>query len=309
SEVSAGGGPDMFLAPNDSLGDQVRKNLLLPLDDKLAGKLTNISPTAVEGMKVDGKLYAVPESFKAVALYYNTEKVTAPPATTDDLLTAVKGGQTLVINQGIYHNFGFIQSFGGKLFDANNKCAAATGGPEALQYLLDLKGAGATFVTDGGQQDTLFKEGTAFMTVNGPWALGDYRKALGDKLGVAPMPAGPGGKSGPLTGVDGFYVNVNSANPDGAVALALFLTSTDSQTLYTEKAGHVPADITVKIADKNVQGFADASSTGVPRPQSKELSNFWAPFGDALTKSMEGAASPKDAIAEACGLMDTANGK
>lgn len=310
NEVSAGGGPDMFLAPNDSLGSQVRKNLLLPLDDKLSGKLTNISPTAIEGMKVDGKLYAVPESLKAVALYYNTATVSTPPATTDELLAAVKGGKKLVLNQSIYHNFGFLQSFGGKLFDANNKCAAASGGAEALQFLKDLKAAGATFSTDGGQADSLFKEGKADMIINGPWALGDYRKALGaEKLGVAAVPAGPKGKGGPLTGVDGFYVNINSKNPDAAVALALFLTSPESQSVYTEKAGHVPANTTVKITDKNVQGFADASATGVPRPQTKELDSFWEPFGNAVTKVMEGVSEPAAAITEACTAMDAANAK
>ena len=38
---------------------------------------------------------------------------------------------------------------------------------------------------------------------NGNWALGDYKKALGDKLAVAPLPAGPAGPAAPMLGVDG----------------------------------------------------------------------------------------------------------
>ncbi len=309
NEVSAGGGPDLLLAPNDSLGNQARKGLLMPLDDLLAGKLDNIGETAVNGMKVDGVLYGVPESYKAVALYYNKSTVDKVPTTTDELLQAVKDGKTLVINQNIYHNYGFLQAFGGKLFDADNKCAATTGGPEMIKYLQDLKAAGATFVTDGGQGDALFREGKADMIINGPWVLADFEAALGDKLGVAPMPAGPGGPAGPLTGVDGFYVNANSQNPEGAVALALYLTNEQSQQMFTDKAGHVPTNTTVTSSDPNVAGFAEAASTGVPRPQSAELDNFWTPFGDAVTKAVEGGEDATAVITEACQTMDTANNK
>jgi len=309
NDVAAGGGPDLLLAPNDSLGAQVRKGLLLPLDELLAGKLENTVETGVEGMKVDGVLYGVPESFKAVALYYNKSTVATPPTTTDELLQAVKDGKKLVLNQSIYHNFGFFQAFGASLFDSSNKCGATTGGGDAIKYLQDLKAAGATFSTDGSQADALFREGKADMIINGPWVLGDYKKDLGDNLAVAPMPKGPKGAAGPLTGTDGFVVSLNSQNPEGAVALALFLTNTASQTIYTEKAGHVPADKTVVIADPLVKGFSDAASTGVPRPQIQELDNFWTPFGDAVTKALDGGEDANKAIADACAAMDTANGK
>ena len=79
TEVAAGGGPDMFVAPNDDLGNWVRSDMVMALDDKLAGKLDAVSQTGVDGMKVDGKLYGVPESAKAVALYYNKSMVANPP--------------------------------------------------------------------------------------------------------------------------------------------------------------------------------------------------------------------------------------
>ena len=60
TEVAAGGGPDMFVAPNDDLGNWARGELVLDLTDMLAGKLDMVAPVAVDGMKVDGKLYGVP---------------------------------------------------------------------------------------------------------------------------------------------------------------------------------------------------------------------------------------------------------
>lgn len=311
NEVTSGGGPDLFIAPNDSLGDQIRAGLLADLSEYVpALEAQNVSPVAIEGMSLDGTLYAIPESFKAVALYYNTDKVATPPTTTEELLEAVRGGNTLVLNQSAYHNFGWLQAFGGQLMDETGKCVAdQAGGGEWFQFLADLKAEpNVTFTTDGAQQNSLFQEGKADMTINGPWALGDYRTSLGDSLAVAPMP-GATNPAGPLTGVDGFYVSVNSANIPGAVALAMALTSAESMQVYVDEAGHVPARTDIEIADPLVAGFAEASATGFPRPQVPELSNFWTPFGDSITKVLDGGADPAATIAEACGLMNTANGK
>ena len=80
---------------------------------------SNDSDVSVEGSKVDGKLYMVPESLKAVAMYYDKSKVATPPTTTDELLQAVKDGK---IKAGFdahssYHSFGWWAAFGGKLMD------------------------------------------------------------------------------------------------------------------------------------------------------------------------------------------------
>src|SRR5215207_7070231 len=59
TEAAAGGGPDMFIAPNDSLGKEVRADLLMAVDEQMKGHLDNLLPVSVEGCKVDGKLYCV----------------------------------------------------------------------------------------------------------------------------------------------------------------------------------------------------------------------------------------------------------
>ena len=308
-EVAAGGGADMFVAPNDDLGNWARGKLIENLDALLKGKLENVVQVGVDGMKVDGVLYGVPESAKAVALYYNKSMVTTPPATTDELLKAVKDGKKMTFFIGAYHMFGWSGAFGGKLMDDTGKCIADQGGWEqALQYLLDLKAAGATFTADYGVAEGPFRKGETAFFVNGPWALADYKKDLGDKLGVAVMPKGTAAAS-PLNGIDGFHINPNSKNKEGALALALFLTNKDSSQIYTDMAGHVPIRTDVKSADPLVATFAQASAAGFPRPQSKEFANYWTPFGDMFTKVIEGVQKPKEAVDAACKAMNTANKK
>ncbi|HEY6204218.1 MAG TPA: extracellular solute-binding protein [Candidatus Limnocylindria bacterium] len=310
TEAAAGGGPDLFTAPNDELGNEVRANLLLALDDKLKGKLDKVAPLGVDGLKVAGKLYGIPMLFKAVALYYNKDKVPTPPKTTDELMTMVKAGKTIVQNQNGYHLFGWPAAFGGKLLDDSGKCVADQGGwADAMQYQLALKAAGGKFETDGGRADTSFRQGQVDMIINGPWVLGDYKKDLGAKLGVAPMPAGPKGKAGPLTGVDGWYINNSAKNVDGAIALALAITDAVGQKAYADVAGDVPVRTDVTVSDPLVKSFADASATGFARPQSAEFANYWGPFGDAVTKIIEGKSTPAAGIAEACAAMNKANKK
>ncbi len=308
TESASGGGPDMYIAPNDSLGKEVRAGLLAPIDDMVKGKLDGFSQLSIQGVTVDGKMYAVPMVPKAVAMYYNKSTVTTPPATTDDLMAAVKAGKKVGISNSAYHTFGWWRAFGGQLMDSSGKCVADQGGvADAYQYLLDLKAAGATIDTDV-KLDTLYRQGQMDIYINGPWVLGGNEDAVGkDKVGVAPIPKGPKGDAGPLTGIDGWYINVNSKNQQSAVNLALFFANQAGQTVYANVAGDPPARTDVQPSDPAVKSFADAAANGVPRPQVKELDNFWTPFGDAATKIFEGKSAPAAAIQEACAAMNKAN--
>ncbi|MDD5368237.1 MAG: extracellular solute-binding protein [Anaerolineaceae bacterium] len=309
TEVAAGSGPDLFVAPNDSLGKEVRASLVQDLTGKLtADQLAAYLPVAIQADTIDGKLWAVPESMKAVALFYNKTTIPTPPATTDELMTMVKAGKKIVLNQNAYHNFGFFGAFGSKMFDATGKCIADTdGASDAIQYMVDLKKAGALFQTDGGKADTMFEQGQADMIINGPWQLGTYKGFLKDNLGVSAMPAGPKGPATPLAAPDGFYINPNSQNVDGALYLAAWLTKPASEQVFVDVAGHVPAQVGMTVADPLVKGFADASANGFPRPQTSWFDNYWTPFGDLITKALEGKVAAVDGVKQACADMNKAN--
>jgi arabinogalactan oligomer/maltooligosaccharide transport system substrate-binding protein len=149
------------------------------------------------------------------------------------------------------------------------------------------------------------------MIINGPWVLGDYKKDLGDNLGVVPMPAGPAGPATPLAGVDYIHVNPNITPEQQqlAVEVALYLFGPKGAQIYADTAGSPMVAIGVVASDPLVTAFAEAAATGFPRPQSKEFGNYWTPFGDAVTKVLEGQLTPADAVAEATAAMNNANGK
>ncbi len=308
--VAGGGGPDLYTAPNDNLGNEARAGVIAPLDVYLADKLDNYNRMAIAGMKVDGHIYGVPGIAKAVALYYTQSTVPVPPATTSDLLEMVKAGKKLLVNQNVYHNFGFWHAFGGTLMDANGRCIADQGGfAEAFQYLKDLKDAGALFETDPGVSDSLFMDGQADMLLEGPWVLGDFWSELGDTFRVSRMPSGPVVAATPITGIDGWYVNPNSPNKAAAVNLGLDIFDKAGQTAYANFAGDPPTRTDVTINDPWVKAFMNAAALGYPRPQNVEFNNYWGPFGDALNSVLDGNVAPADAVSTACAAMNAANGK
>jgi len=116
----------------------------------------------------------------------------------------------------------------------------------------------------------LFRQGEAAFFVNGPWALGDYKKDLGDDLGVVAIPAGTA-PAAPLNGIDGFYINPNSANKEAALEVALYLTGTAASQSMMDDAGHVPANTTVDVTDPLMLGLLEAFGTAYIRPQVPEL--------------------------------------
>jgi arabinogalactan oligomer/maltooligosaccharide transport system substrate-binding protein len=319
TDVLAGGSAaDMFIAPNDNLYSEAAAHTILNLNDKLtADMLAGFSQTAVNGAKADigdGKgpqFYMVPESLKAVALWYDKSKIATPPATTADLLSGVKSGAIkLGLNQNAYHMFGFSGSFGGKLMDDTGKCIADQGGfADAFKYMEDLKAAGAKYYTNGADITPDLHKGTINAVIDGPWQTADFTstdKGLGANAAVVAMPAGPGGKADPFTGTDGWYINPNSANVDLAFQFALQMVATAQEQIMTDGAGHVPAAPNVTINSPIVQGFADAAAAGLPRPQSKPFGNYWTPFGNAINLLIDKGADPTKTVQDACSQMNAA---
>jgi len=283
TDVAAGGGPDMFIAPNDSLGDDARAGLIADITELAAGKLDGVNQLGIDGMSLDGKLYGIPESLKALALWYNKSMIETPPATTDELKALMEGGTPVSVSFGCYHHYGFFEAFGGQIFDENWKVVAdqTPGVTDAMTYLDEIYQISKTNGWPKTDADGLapFTEGKVALITNGNWAMGDYKNALGDNLGVAPLPAGPVGPAAPMLGVDGFYFNPNSANQEAALKVALYLTNAASQTTMMNEAGHVPVRTDVTITDTLIQGLVDAFNAGATiRPQVPELNLYWSNF-------------------------------
>jgi arabinogalactan oligomer/maltooligosaccharide transport system substrate-binding protein len=307
TEAAAGGGPDLFIAPNDSLGELVTASLLEPITD--TKDLGTVSKQALDGSTIGGKLYLVPESLKAVVMYYDSEKIATPPATAAAFKDYVDKGGKVAVPSGVYHVWGWYKAFGGSIFGdtGHQACNTGTGVGDAMDYIASLKAAGA--VVDGSDPDLGQKYMNKEVDVmfNGNWVLADYLKARpGTK--VAPFPAGANGApSVGMVGVDGWHINAAGTNKALAIKVASILASPDYAKIMVDGAGHVPASTAIEIKDAVTKAFAAAIATGTRRPVEAWMNNYWGNFGSAWDSVLQTGAAGADAAATACDAMETAN--
>ena len=247
TDVATGGGPDLFIAPNDSLGFQAREGVLADLDAASSPTSSaNTTEIAVDGSKVDGKLYMVPESLKAVALNYDTAKIATPPATTDELLAGVKDGSIKVGFFGPGRRI--TTSGGGRPSAASSWTRTASASPTPpVSRCLPVRGrppgrpARPSYaeLRRHGQRASRRATSTSSSTAPGPRRLQGRRP----DLGVAPMPAGP---VGPAAAADRCRRLVHQPQPrkdlDLAVDFALAMTDEAAQQIFVDVAGHIPAN-------------------------------------------------------------------
>jgi arabinogalactan oligomer / maltooligosaccharide transport system substrate-binding protein len=314
TQAGAGSGPDLYIAPNDNLPKEARAVLLKDVSSLvpiLTAAPYNTSQVALAASTVDGKLYEIPESMKAVELFYNNTVIKAAPATTADWMTNAKqlGWVYGADGGGSYYLWGLFGAFGGTIMDATTgKCTADQKGvADALKWLSDMKAAGMKFYKNDGDAKADLLSGKIAGFIDGPWQSGDLSKALGSKLSVTAGPSGTGGAWAPLTAPDGFYINQGSANADLAVQFALQMLLPANEQLFAN-AGHLPANTTLQPTDPIAQSFAALMPKGFARPTLKQLDGYWGNFGNALVAVIDKGTDPTKAVADACAAMNKANG-
>jgi arabinogalactan oligomer/maltooligosaccharide transport system substrate-binding protein len=313
TQAAAGSGPDMYIAPNDSLPSEARNTLLVDvsdLTDTLKAAPYNTSDVAITASTVDGKMYEIPESMKAVELFYNKSVLTTAPVTIDDWkASASKLGWVYGANGGgAYYLWGLYSTFGGKILADDGKCAATAGGvADALKWLQDMKAAGMKFYQNDNDAKADLISGKIAGFIDGPWQSGDLSKALGDKLAVVAGPKGTG-EWAPMTAPDGFYINASSKNIDLAKAFALQFLLPANEQIFAD-AGHLPANTTLQPTDPIAQSFSAHMPSGFARPTAVELNNYWGNFGNALAAAIDKGTDSTTLVKDACAAMDKANNK
>lgn len=304
---------DLAYTTEDSVGSLVLSGIVAPRPKDLlsASDLARYQTGALHATEVNGTAYSVPQVVDGLALYYNKQFVQTPPATWPQLITMAKKltkgnryGFLFYITGGLYYTYWAFNAYGGYVFgnsggkpDPANIGLANAGSVQALTFLKSLT-AIVPPTTDYNAADSNFAAGKAAMTINGPWALAGYQKALGINLGAVPIPALPNGKPAQtFIGVRVWVVNNFSKNQAAAWDLARYL-SLNGQVISGTYEGRLPSFKTVSGWSPNpVQAaFSKAFSVGVPMPNIPEMSQVWTPMNNAINLVVQGHASPATAL-------------
>ncbi len=317
-QAPAGTGPDIFIGGHDWVGEMATSGIAAPLD--LGGIASNLTDVSINAFTIDGATYALPYAAENVALYYNTDLVSTPPTTVEELTAicdelgdaidncwGVQGGGTAA---DAYHNFPFVSAGGGYIFgfdpatgfdvtDIGVNTDGAIGSVSALEQLV---ADGYIAPIDEDDAKTFFIDGVEPFFMSGPWWINTWNEE-GISWSVAPLPALAGGPMAPFLGVRGFYVSQFGEQPAIAQEFLRSFIATDDTMLALHEAdprGPVWLPTLEAIGDDPVfSAFGQSGANGQFMPNVPEMGSVWEPLGNQLLAVRQGQSTAADAMNQA----------
>ncbi len=286
-----GNSADIFMMPNDRIGDLANQKLIK--SHSIA--LTDYSSIAQEAAKYEGANYILPMSAETTLLIYNTDKVTEQPKT----LKEIDPKDWAAKFTDFYFAAGMFHGFGAEIFEGNDPTKVGLSTPEAVkagEAIKSLYASGANHWSlmkdDSIAYDTAmnaFKNGEIKYVINGPWALADIEKA-GVKFDVMPIPAwdeATGYK--PLVGTKGLTINAYSTFTAEAEEFLKFVGTKENASKWHEMTKEVSPHTGVTYEKGSVYAtIFEATTKGVSMPNVPAFTKVWVPMADALKQIASG---------------------
>jgi multiple sugar transport system substrate-binding protein len=314
TSFAAGTEPDVFYMDVFWWQELARSEVLLPLDDLMAGsgvKKSDFIPALIDAFTFDGKVYGIPKDFNSLGLFYNKDLFAAAGIdeptddwTWDDLKAAAKAltdtsdAQKPIYGLGVPPDPGRFPAFvfqnGGTVMNADFTDTTLDGDKAigAAEFYTGFKteGSGALPGDVGeGWQGTVFGKGQFAMVYEGGWLIPYLRDQFPNtKYGVVLPPAGPGGEGNMIFTV-AWGVSANTKNAEAAWQVINFLTNEASQTQVLNSGFALPSRIALQEAEylKN-----NAAASAIFRGSLEGAKPFfWGPVGsdvnDQMSKALE----------------------
>ena len=233
---------------------------LLSLDEFVSSdELNDFVPRVLDLCRINGKLMQLPRNLDARLLFYRADLISAPRTWEE---AAVQMAQHK--REGFYgfafpgRHSGLFGTFyemlgmaGGDLFDDDLRpIFNSEAGEWALNFLHRLhtiERVTPADLTENWYYDEIserFRKGDLLMIGEWPGFYGLYQKpetcAVLDQFDVAVYPAGPAGIRKSYASSHSFAIPKAARDPQGALALAKYLSSADVQWYEASVEGHTP---------------------------------------------------------------------
>jgi len=306
-----GEGPDIIVIAHDQAGTLVSNGLLAPVD--LGEKADDFVPVAKEACTFGGVLYCMPYATENLGFFYNTDLVSTPPTTWDEVVTigeALKAeGKVeyiMALTGTTYDLYPLFTSMGGYIFGKSDN---GDWNPQDLGVDNEGMIAAATWLqdnvdkgnlptdTDWANNHALFETGKAPFIMAGPWALDRIRQS-GVKYAVTSFPDG----GYPFAGTQGFFINAQSENVLLAQAFLTEFVATDEVMQKLYEAGKRPSayiPVLDKTDDADLKAMAVAGENATMMPAIPEMGSVWGNWGDAISLVIQGKQEPEAALKSA----------
>ncbi|MBW4083836.1 maltose ABC transporter substrate-binding protein [Paenibacillus sp. S150] len=310
---------DVVLIPHDNLGKAASASLLLPNDIFAEQTKAGNTEASIVGSSYDGELYGYPRAAETYALYYNKSLLQEAPKSFDDVIAFSKTFTDKAKNRygimwevgNMYYGYTFIATTGGYLFgkDGTDKDDIGLNNEGSIEGLKTFAKLKEILPIKSGDinadiKRSLFSSGDVAMDITGPWELAAYKEALGDNLGVAPIPTIDGKTAVSFSGIKIFGVNAYTQYPNAAKLYAQFASGKEAQLLLNQMIGSIPTN-NEALEDPQITGdpfisaFAEQAKSSQPMPSIPEMGNVWSPVNAALPEIWDNNADPKAAMDKA----------
>ena len=282
---------DIFMIPNDRIGDLANQRLIESTNFAIKG----YTDTATKSASYEGKNYMLPMSTDTTLFIYNKDKLKTPPKTLKELAPSDWAAKFT----DFYFAGGLFMANDGYIFKDNNPQDIGLDNAGAIKAGFAAKGLYHSGVSHWTlmQDDTVaydimmknFTEGKIEAIINGPWAIADIEKA-GINVGAAPIPSWDG--SHPyqaLTGTKGIAVNGYSSNKEGARAFLKFTATPEYANKWYEMTREISPSLAVHYKEGSIhKAIFDATNAGMPMPNVPEFGKVWGPMKTALAQIAQG---------------------
>jgi trehalose/maltose transport system substrate-binding protein len=323
----AAGNTDIDVYQTDVIWAPQLADQFLDLTEAAKDVVGDHFPSIIESQTVDGKLVALPAFTDAPALYYRKDLLEkygkTPPTTWAELEATAKEIMDAERAAGNSEMWGFVfqgNAYEGLTCDAL-EWVMSNGGGQIVEadgtISINNPQAAAAIDRAAGWIGTISPEGNlAYQEEEsrGVWQLGNavfhrnwpYAYSLGNgadspiagKFDVVPLPKGDGEGARSAATLGGWNVAVSkySPDPEAAIELALFLSSTEVQKERAINQSNLPTivslydDADVAAAQPIIPAWKDIFLNAVPRPSAptktdyNEVSSlFWSAVHDTLS--------------------------
>ncbi|MBO7402547.1 MAG: extracellular solute-binding protein [Lachnospiraceae bacterium] len=299
SDVAA----DIFYVPSGGVADMVNKGLLLPLVKDYDTIEKDLPESALTAVTINNLHYAVPFSPNTYFMYYNKELFTEEEIKDLDVMMAKDLGEgkwnfsTQMTNSWYAESFFFAN--GCTLFGEDGRDAASCTFNSALglaagNYMIDLATNKKYLEDADGVGGAAFKEGNLGACTSGAWSAPEFKEALGDKLGAAPLPTITiNGEKKQLSNFVDFKtiaVKSNTKHPLCAQQLAVYFANADAALTRFKNQGDVPILMSLSESDAIKNDFVakalnDQAAFATNQPSIPQMGSYWDPmkaFGDGV---------------------------
>ena len=311
----AGIGPDVFHFPHDHAANAINDGLVEPIPSDMASRFeANILTPAINTVKSNGRLYAVPFSTENIALFYNRDLVDFVPSTFEEIIefsrtyndpAAGKFAMRWGVNDA-YHNYPFLNAFGFTVFGPNmddykHPGFDIPGVANGLRFHTSLREV-FPLNTDEIEWDNsvaAFQRGETPFTISGPWAIGDARDN-GINFGVTKLPTINGVQPRCFSGARVMAVSSFSTNFPAAFAFLDFVASDEGAAILYDVTGMLPAlknssGIPGLSSNEWLMGILEQSPFADPMPVIPEVHAMWDPLAELFTFTWDGHMTPEQA--------------